>query len=620
MSAAPSSVATTVSLDPMPALAARVSAAIAAAYPSVTSVDPKVTPSTNPKFGDYQANAALGLSKTLSLQPRDVASAILSNLEVSDFCDAPWIAGPGFINFTLSDAFVVSKLAAMRADKERLAVAKRTKPQRIVIDFSSPNIAKDMHAGHLRSTIIGDTLARTLEFVGHDVLRLNHTGDWGTQFGQLIAYMKETCPQLLSSDANGASTADADVAIGDLVSFYKAAKARYDEDPTFKATAQAEVVALQSGDEQSLQAWRTICDISRREFQKIYDRLDIKISERGESFYNPFLSDIVGELQGKNLAVLNEGAMVVFLEGDKFKSRDGSPQPVIVQKSDGGYLYATTDLAAMKYRTGTDKAERILYVTDAGQSLHFEQVFQVARRAGFVPDSVLLEHVPFGVVQGEDGKKFKTRSGDTVKLAELLDEAARRVRVELLKRFEEEAQQAAENNSDPPQRRSDEEIASMSEHIGIAAVKYADLKNNRTSNYKFSFDKMVSLNGDTAPYIMYGYARVQGIYRNAQAASGIDINQPASFVFERSEERSLAKMLIRLPDILDEVEQCLLPHVMCEYIKAVTTKFNQFYEQCPVVRAESVELQASRLALCGVCADTLKLCLGLLGIVTLDRI
>jgi arginyl-tRNA synthetase len=604
------------SLDARAVLAAKVSAAIQKLYPDAPSTDPKLTASTNPRFGDFQANAALSLSKSLKLSPRDVAEAILKEVDVVGLCDAPEIAGPGFINFTLSDAFVYEKLDVIRADPERLGVPRRAKPQRIVVDFSSPNIAKDMHAGHLRSTIIGDTIARTLEFLGHDILRLNHTGDWGTQFGQLITYMRDECPELLESGAS----ASADVAIGDLVEFYKKAKGRFDADPDFKARAQAEVVELQSGNPQTLLAWRIICELSRKEFQKIYDRLDVKLTERGESFYNPYLPEMIHLLEEKSLAVRDQGALVVFLEGDKFISRDGSRQPVIVQKSDGGFLYATTDLAAIRYRASVDKAERVLYVTDIGQSLHFEQVFQVARRAGVVPDSVTLEHVPFGLVQGEDGKKFKTRSGDTVKLADLLNEAARRVRVELEKRFEDEAKKAAENGSDAPLRRSEEDLARMAEHIGVAAVKYADLKNDRTSNYKFSYDKMVSLDGDTAPYIMYAFARVRGIYRNAQSASGIDINAPVTFCFEILQERALAKSLLQLPDVLRDLENDLRPHSMCEYIKNVTSLFNQFYEKCPVVKAATPELQASRLALCGICADTLKLCLGLLGIVTLDRI
>lgn len=608
--------------DTRSVLAHRVIDAMAAAYGEEGGKDAMLTPATRPDFGDYQCNAAMSLSKKLKKRPRDVAAEILDKLNVSGICTAPTVAGPGFINLTLSDDFVNGKLNDVLSDRRRLGINKRHPAKRVVVDFSSPNIAKDMHVGHLRSTIIGDTLAKVLEFLGHTTIRLNHTGDWGTQFGQLITYMKAECPELLDRNEDGQSAVAA-AAIGDLVEFYRKAKQRFDNDPEFKAAALAQVVLLQGGDEESLRAWNLICDLSRIEFQKIYDRLDVKLTERGESFYNPFLPDVVKTLEEKGLAVKSEGAMVVYLEGDQFKGRDGNPLPVIIQKSDGGFLYATTDLAAIRYRTGVDKADRILYVTDVGQGLHFQQIFSVARKSEILPGNVIIEHVPFGLVQGSDGKKFKTRAGAAPKLSELLDEARDRVRAELEKRAEVEVARAQDAGEDPPEPRSEEELQHMSEVIGIAAVKYADLKNNRTSNYKFSFDKMVKLEGDTAPYIMYAYARVQGIYRTASAASGNEGNADlidVKFVFEKVEERALAKMLLRLPEVLTELERNLFPHVLCEYVKTLTYKFNQFYEQCPVVQASSLELQRSRLALCQLSADTLQLCLGLLGIPTLDQI
>lgn len=606
--------------DTRAVLSARVVDAMRLAFGEAAGNDPKLTPATRPDFGDYQCNAAMSLSKKLRARPRDVAAAILKELHVDDLCDEPAVAGPGFINLTLSDRFVNGKLGAMLADRDRLGVPARATPKRVVVDFSSPNIAKDMHVGHLRSTIIGDTLAKILEFLGHTTVRLNHTGDWGTQFGQLIAYMKAECPELLQ-DAAGTGVAAA--RIGDLVEFYRKAKARFDEDPDFKQVAKAEVVKLQMGDQETRRAWNLICDLSRVEFQKIYDRLNVELTERGESFYNPYLNDIVKLLEEKSLAVESDGATVVFLEGDQFRGRDGKPLPVIVRKSDGGFLYSTTDLAAVKYRCGVDSADRIIYVTDVGQTLHFQQIFAVSRKAETVPNHVILEHVPFGLVQGEDGKKFKTRSGAAPKLSELLDEARDRVRAELEKRAADDVEKAASNGEDPPEQKSEEQLAHMSEVIGIAAVKYADLKNNRTSNYKFSFDKMVKLEGDTAPYIMYAFARVQGIYRTASAATGLEENADlgdVSFTFEKPEERALAKILLRLPEVLSELEKDLLPHVLCEYVKNVTSRFNQFYEQCPVVHAENPELQRSRLALCQISADTLQLCLGLLGIPTLQQI
>lgn len=611
---------TSSTVDTRTLLSDRVLAAMAAAYGPEHATDAKLTPATRPDFGDYQCNAAMALSKKIRSKPRDVATTILKHLDVADLCDTPEIAGPGFINLTLTDSFVGDKLNGMLTDRSRLGVAPRQPPQRIVVDFSSPNIAKDMHVGHLRSTIIGDTLARILEFLGHETLRLNHTGDWGTQFGQLITYMKSEVPELLTDERNKELAA---TKIGDLVEFYKRAKKCFDEDEQFKKDALEEVVQLQSGNPDTLRAWNLICDLSRIEFQKIYDRLDVKLTERGESFYNPYLADIVDSLKDGGFAERNEGAMVVFLEGDQFKGRDGEPLPVIIQKSNGGYLYATTDLAAVRYRSHEDGAQRIVYVTDVGQSLHFQQIFAVARKAELCPPNTKLEHVPFGLVQGADGKKFKTRSGAAPKLSELLDEAKDRVRAELDKRFLEEEQKAIESGSPAPTKKSEEELKHMSEVIGIAAVKYADLKNNRTSNYKFSFDKMVKLEGDTAPYIMYAFARVQGIYRTAAAAiteTSSNTNGPTEFVFDTPEERALAKMLIRLPEVLIELERDLLPHVLCDYVKNLTSRFNQFYEQCPVIHASSEPLKKSRFALCQLSADTLQLCLGLLGIPTLEQI
>lgn len=569
-----------------------------------------VGPSTSPRFGDYQSNVALPLAKKLSKKPRDIAKSILEKLDVSGICEAPTIAGPGFVNLKLDDEFVSRRLKGMVGDKQRLGIGNVEDVKKIVVDFSGPNIAKDMHVGHLRSTIIGDTLARVLEFLGHDVLRLNHTGDWGTQFGMLITYMKRN--GLMGEGGDG------DVGgIGDLVELYKKARVCFDEDEEFKKESLNEVVKLQGGNEESRKSWKRICEASRVEFEKIYKRLDVKLTERGESFYNPMLKGVVEDLEEKDLAVESEGATVVFLEGNKFRNREGKPQPVLVRKSDGGFLYATTDLAAIKYRTETDKANRIIYVTDNGQSLHFEQVYQVARRANLTRPDVSLEHVGFGLVQGEDGKKFKTRSGETVKLSGLLDEAERRAKIEFLRKREERA--ASAENGDPVANsdddRSEEEIDKIAKVIGIAAVKYADLKNNRTKNYKFSYDKMVKMEGDTAPYMLYAYARVKGIYRN----TGEGVEDATKFVFEKNEERALAKHLLRLPEVLIDLERDLYPSVLCEYLKSLTTIFNQFYEQCSVRSAPSEEIKRSRLTLCGLTADTLELSLGLLGIKVLDR-
>eukprot|EP00178_Gracilaria_changii_P006000 TRINITY_DN202_c0_g2_i3.p2 TRINITY_DN202_c0_g2~~TRINITY_DN202_c0_g2_i3.p2 ORF type:complete len:624 (-),score=87.67 TRINITY_DN202_c0_g2_i3:1592-3463(-) len=528
----PSSTPLTMQSDTRTMLASRVVEAMKTAYGEQAGDDPKLTPATRPEFGDYQCNAAMSLSKKVGARPRDVATKILEHLSTSDVCDPPVIAGPGFINLTLSDDYINDHLNNMLADRSRLGVQKRDPPQRIVVDFSSPNIAKDMHVGHLRSTIIGDTLARILEFLGHNTIRLNHTGDWGTQFGQVITYMKSECPQLLA-DGHGS---EATASIGDLVEFYRRAKKCFDEDPEFQKAAHAEVVKLQNGNPDTLRAWKLICNLSRIEFQKIYDRLDIKLEERGESFYNPFLADVVQSLVDKGLATRSDGALGVYLEDEAFKGGDGKPQPAVVQKTNGAFLYTTTDIAAVQYRSSKDRADRILYVTDVGQSNHFKRIFAICRKAQFLPERVSLEHVPFGLVQGVDGKKFKTRAGAAPKLSELLDEARDRARKELTKRANEDAERAKAGGEEPQAPRSEEDMQTMSEVIGIAAVKYADLQNNRTSNYKFSFDKMVKLEGNTAPYIMYAFARVQGIYRTAAAASGetvTGVGPGVNFVFEK---------------------------------------------------------------------------------------
>ncbi|WP_204140351.1 arginine--tRNA ligase [Halomicronema sp. CCY15110] len=561
----------------------------------LAGTDPVLVPASNPKFGDYQANCAMALAKRLKDKPRAIAEKIVANLAVTDICEPPEIAGPGFINLRLQTSYLEAQLAAIEGD-ERLGVAPVTSPQKVIVDFSSPNIAKEMHVGHLRSTIIGDSIARVLEFVGHDVLRLNHVGDWGTQFGMLITHLRTACPEALTGSEH--------VAIGDLVAFYKQAKQRFDEDEDFKARSRAAVVELQSGDDSARQAWQVLCDQSRQEFQKIYDRLDIRVTERGESFYNTLLSDVVEGLKTQSLLVEDQGAQVVFLDG--FTNKAGDPQPLIIQKSNGGFNYATTDLAAIRYRTQQDGAERILYVVDAGQANHFNQVFQVAGKAGWVPEKVELSHVPFGLVQGEDGKKFKTRSGETVRLKDLLDEAVGRARTDLESRI------AAEERQE-----SDEFIQSVAETVGLGAVKYADLSQNRTSNYIFSYDKMLALQGNTAPYLLYAYVRVQGISRKG----GIDwqnLGADAAIHLEDESEFALAKHILQLDEVITEVAQDLYPNRLCQYLFELSQKFNQFYDRCSVLQAEERQ-RTSRLMLCDLTARTLQLGLSLLGIQVLER-
>ena len=563
--------------------------------PELVGTDPMLVPASNPKFGDYQANVALSLAKHWGKPPREVASAIVAALAIEDFCEPPTIAGPGFINLTLKADYLLGQLRSSQGS-DRLGIDPVAQPQRILVDFSSPNIAKEMHVGHLRSTIIGDVLARVLEFLGHDVLRLNHVGDWGTQFGMLITHLREVAPEALTN-ANA-------IDLGDLVAFYQKAKKRFDEDEDFKERSRQEVVRLQGGDPDSRRAWQLLCDQSRREFQKIYDLLDIQLTERGESFYNPLLSEVVSALETAGLLVEDAGARCVFLDG--FVNKDGNPLPLIVQKSDGGYNYATTDLAAIRYRTTQDRADRIIYVTDSGQANHFAQVFQVAERAGWVPAGVELVHVPFGLVLGEDGKKLKTRSGDTPKLKDLLAEAIDRSRADVEQRLQ------SEERSETP-----EFIEQVAQIVGLSAVKYADLSQNRTSSYAFSYDKMLALQGNTAPYMLYAYARIQSISRKGE----IDFQNldSAELILSDESEWALLKHLLRLDEVLEAIAAELMPNRLCEYLFELSKKFNKFYDRCPVLNAAEPD-RTSRLVLCDATARTLKLGLNLLGIAVLDRI
>jgi len=569
----------------------RFSKAITAAFGAeYANQDPAVAASKDAKFGDYQCNAALGLTKKLKQKPQDVAAQIIANVKVDDMFETPTIAGAGFINLKLKLSYLETQLAKMQKS-DRLAIAKVEKPDRVIVDFSSPNIAKEMHVGHLRSTIIGDSIARILEFQGHEVLRLNHVGDWGTQFGMLISYLREVYPDALTK-------ADA-IAIGDLVELYRAAKKRFDEDEVFKETSRNAVVELQAGGTEAKLAWQLLCEQSRREFQKIYDALNIQLEERGESFYNQFLSDVVTDLRETGLLQEDQGALCVFLEG--FTNKDGQPLPLIVQKSDGGYNYATTDLAALRYRICEDKATRIIYVTDIGQSGHFAQVFQVAKRANWIPETVQTTHVPFGLVMGDDGKKFKTRSGDTIALKSLLEEAITRARADIETRNPEASEEFKQD---------------VAEAVGLGAVKYADLSQNRTSNYIFSFDKMLALQGNTAPYMLYAYVRVQGIGRKGE----IDFASLNTDAVKLTQEPEivLAKHLLQFAEAIDAVAEELFPNRLCQYLFELSQKFNQFFEQCPVLQAEESE-RISRLSLCDITAKTLKLGLNLLGIRVLER-
>jgi len=582
-------------------------AAIARAFPQAAAdgeeLDPALGPASKPEFGDFQANGALGLAKRLGKPPRLIAEAIAAQLQLDDtfkqLCEPAQIAGPGFLNLTLKAEVLAAELHG-RLEDPRLGVEKVindiNNSATIIVDFSSPNIAKEMHVGHLRSTIIGDCIARVLKFRGYRVLRLNHVGDWGTQFGMLISQLKQVAPEALN-------TADA-IDLGDLVTFYREAKQRFDNDSEFQTISREEVVKLQAGDPVSLKAWGLLCEQSRKEFQKIYDILDINLQERGESFYNPKLQDVVDDLNRQGLLVTDDGARCVFLEG--MLGKEGKPLPLIVQKSDGGFNYATTDLAAIRYRLGADgdAATRVIYVTDAGQANHFSAVFQVAKRAGWIPAEATVEHVPFGLVQGVDGKKLKTRSGDTIRLKDLLEEAIEHCSTNLRNRLKEE-----------DRNESEDFIQHVAKTVGIAAVKYADLSTNRITNYQFSFERMLALNGNTAPYLLYAAVRIKGIARKGGSLDGAT---PNKLIFTEPQEWALARQLLQLDVIISDVETELLPNRLCNYLFELSQSFNRFYDQVPVLKAEE-PAKSSRLALCNLCANTLELGLQLLGIQTLER-
>ena len=567
-----------------------------------------VVQSSKDEFGDYQSNVCLILSKIYGQNPRIIAAELIDTIkthkEINNLVEKLEIAGPGFINIKIKNEIFINQLINNLECKRLgipLAFSEKDKDinKKIIVDFSSPNIAKEMHVGHLRSTIIGDSISRIFELRGFDVLRINHVGDWGTQFGMLIAYLKDEYPEFLQNTE--------EINIGDLVSFYKLSKKRFDNESSFREKAREEVIKLQSGDEESIIAWKLLCNQSRKEFNLIYKLLNISIKERGESFYNPFLKSVVDELKLKNISQEDQGAQCVFLDG--ITNKEGNPLPLIIQKKDGGYNYATTDLAAIRYRFSKDKfgdgAKKIIYVTDQGQSNHFYGVFQVANKAKWVPEDCNLIHVPFGLVQGSDGKKLKTREGKTIRLKDLLNESIRRARADLVSRINAE------------KRKEDETfIIKTSQVIGIGAVKYADLSQNRISNYQFSFDKMLSLNGNTAPYLLYTVVRISGINRKNDLKDkkfkSININ------FENSFEWKLLKKLLRFDELIISVEKDLMPNRLCNYLFELCQTFNRFYDQVPILKSEA-EVRNSRLALCSLTEKTLKLSLNLLGIEALDR-
>jgi arginyl-tRNA synthetase len=538
--------------------------------------------------GDFASNIAMMLAKPAGMKPRDLAEKLIAALPADASISQVQIAGPGFLNFFQNHEQLAQRLDAALTDGQ-LTVRKVAPKQRVVVDLSSPNLAKEMHVGHLRSTIIGDAVARVLEFLGDDVIRQNHVGDWGTQFGMLLAYLEE-------------QPAAAESELSDLETFYRAAKKRFDDSPEFADRARELVVRLQAGDEACLKLWHRFNDISLSHCQKVYDRLNVKLTPadvKGESAYNSDLPGIVTELNAKGLLTESDGAHCVFLE--EFKNAEGNPLPVIVQKAGGGYLYATTDLAAMRYRSQTLNADRVLYFVDQRQALHFQMAFEVARLAGFVAPSMSLEHMGFGTMNGADGRPFKTRDGGTVKLIDLLDEAEERAYV-LVKEKNPSLEEA--------------ELREIARAVGIGAVKYADLSKHRTSDYSFNFELMLSFEGNTAPYLLYAYTRVASIFRKL----GKGYNEVEGQIrLDAPQEQELGARLAQFGEVLNSVAEKGVPHLLCAYLYDIAGLFSSFYENCPILNAEDPAQRQSRLRLAALTGRTLKQGLELLGLNTLER-
>jgi len=562
-------------------------AMIAAGAPA--SCEPQVRQSAKAQFGDYQANGIMAVAKQLGKVPRQLAEEVLKHLDLQGIVSKVEIAGPGFINLFLDADWLAAQVDSV-VNAPRLGVT-TVEPQTIVVDYSAPNVAKEMHVGHVRSTIIGDAAVRTLSFLGHNVIRANHVGDWGTQFGMLIAFLEKQ-----QNEAHG------EIALSDLEAFYREAKRTYDEDPAFAERARGYVVKLQGGDEYCRKMWKKLVDITMSQNQIVYDRMNVTLSRKdvmGESLYNDMLPGIVADLKAKGLAVESEGATVVFL--DEYKNKDGEPMGVIIQKKDGGYLYTTTDIACAKYRYETLHADRVLYYIDSRQHQHLQQAWSIVRKAGYVPESVPLEHHAFGMMLGKDGKPFKTRAGGTIKLSDLLDEAVERA-----------TKLVSEKNPDMPA----DELNKLANSVGIGAVKYADLSKSRTTDYVFDWDNMLAFEGNTAPYMQYAYTRVLSVFRKAGIEESA-IN--GKTVITEDREAALAVRLLQFEETITQVARDGTPHVMCAYLYDLAGLFSGFYEHCPILSAEDEATKQSRLKLALLTAKTLKQGLDTLGIDTVER-
>ena len=574
----------------------------------INSFAVELSQATSAQFGHYQSNVALHAAKSLGKNPRELAQAIVDAIKKQNSAGVTVIskieiAGPGFINITLDSQFLSNFVTGQLTDTH-LGIEKPVVVQKIVVDFSSPNVAKELHVGHLRSTIIGDSLARLFEFLGHDVLRLNHIGDWGTQFGMLLAYLKKYEPNALADEGSINTVLEADqlqqaaTKLSSLMAWYKASKKKFDEDESFKQEAREEVVRLQAGDKDSYDIWLKICAISRAAYQHIYQLLGVTITDRGESFYNPFLQDVITLLEQKGLLELSDGALCMFLDG--FITKEGTPLPLIVQKSDGGFNYATTDLAALRHRIEVEKADRIVYVTDAGQRLHFQMLEQAAVKAGILdPAKVRFDHVMFGLVLGPDGKKFKTRSGQTEPLIGLLEEAVEHAKTALSERIKDS---------------SDQELTEMAKVLGIDAVKYADLSTQIQKDYMFSYERMLKFEGNTAAYLLYCYVRICSIKRKigkpleSLLVEGINLEHPS--------EIALGLHLAQFDQTLDSMSRLLLPSRLTDYLYTLAEKFHAFFHDC---RVEGTAQETSRLLLCELTRRVMEQGFTIIGLKTLDR-
>ena len=577
--------------NPQELLASRVQDGLAVAFgEAYRDTDPLIRPS---QHADFQANVALSLGRQLGRPPQEVAAELAAALEVADICLAPEVSGPGFINLTLRDDWIAGQADGMRAD-DRLGTDTAADPQTVVVEYSSPNIAKEMHVGHLRTTIVGDAIARVLDFAGHNVIRDNHVGDWGTPFGMLIEQLIDV----------GEDSPEADLLRTDPNAFYQSARVKFDSDPVFADRSRARVVKLQSGDSATMELWDELMELSRIYLRDTYARLRVTLTDddiRGESFYNDMLPEVAEELTAKGLATISDGALCAFPAG--FTGRDGTPLPVIIRKSDGGYNYSTTDLATVRYRVDKINCDRAIYVVGSDQTLHFRMIFAVAREAGWLADDADFEHAQIGMVQGKDGQRLRTRAGDPVPLSYLLTEGVARARAIL-----------DEVERDPSAEALD--LGAIAEDVGIGAIKYADLSTARDSAYVFDLDRMVSFKGNTGPYLQYATTRIRSIFRRAQIDEA-ELHGP--IVITAPAERELALKLLDFGSLVVQVAESAEPHRLSAYLFEVASLFTSFYEQCPVLKADNEETRSSRLALCAAALHVLTVGLGLLGVPIPDR-